>query len=240
MASVARDIGQHQRWLEHYRRAEERRARRMRLQALIDRLKLGLWRILRQSKCFALISLRLALSAAASLALAGTCLVADGARRAKEGAVWLRPRVYAFARRLWRWLTAFCAWILSQSRTLAGFTIRASSAGLAWLAARSRAFGIVLQHRLTAFSAQARLQAARLTRTSIDGVSTGISWAAAPARPQIRGAREFLSRIAAWIARRLAHAKRGSVAHRALAIRQSTALIRFEPKRIRLPALRAS
>ena len=273
MATVARDLGQHERWLVHYERAEKHHARRIRLQALIDRLKLRLWRLLRWSKRLALISLRLARSAAASLARTGARLVADSGRRTKEGAVWLRPRVHALYGTLRRWLTASWGRILSQSRILADFTVSASSTGFAWLAAQSRALAIALQPRLTDFGARARLQAARLTRASIDGAAIGFTWAAVRAPAQLRGSplrgsREFLSGIAAWTAGRvrillrysataassalswtglnarrlwlLAKAKRGSVAHRALVVRQNTALIRFEPKRVHPPALRAS
>ena len=176
MASVARDLGQHQRWLAHYQLAEERRERRIRLQELIYRLKLRFRRLLRWSKRLALISLRLARSVATSLARTGARLVADAGRRTMEGVVWLRPRVYALYGTVQRWLTASWVWILSQSRILAGATVSASSTGFARLAARSRVLAIALRRSFTAFAAWTLFQVQRFALVSIRVSATTSSW----------------------------------------------------------------
>ncbi|MBC8019775.1 MAG: hypothetical protein H7X78_01020, partial [Methyloceanibacter sp.] len=166
MAAVARELGQHQRWLAHYRLAEKRHARRVMLQALIDRLERGRRRLTRWAKRLALISLRSARSVAASLSRTAAVLLLALHRFVVACFVLLRSSAYALARMLWRSLTASWAFILGQSRLLARAVVNGASIGFTWLAARSRAFAFALQRWLSALGAWALLQAGRFVAHS--------------------------------------------------------------------------
>ncbi len=166
MAAVARELGQHQRWLAHYRLAEKRHARRLMLQALIDRLERGRRRLMRWAKRLALISLRSARSVADFLSRTATALLLALHRFVVACFVWLRSSAYALARMLWGSLTALGAFILGQSRILARAAVTAASIGFTWLAAQSRALAFALQRWLSALGTWALLQAGRFAAQS--------------------------------------------------------------------------
>src|SRR5262245_7960239 len=74
IASVADDLSEHQRWLAHYRVAEKRRARRLKLQTLIYRTELGFAWLIQTCQRLALAFLHLAQSGAAFLWRRGAAL----------------------------------------------------------------------------------------------------------------------------------------------------------------------
>ena len=132
MAAVANDLSQHERWLAHYRLAERRHARRLLLLELIYRLELARRRLVRSAKRLGLASLRLARSVADFLSRTAIAFVSASRRIVVACIAWLRPRIYALLRTLWRWLTAAWAWISMTSAALTrAATITATTAS-AW------------------------------------------------------------------------------------------------------------
>ncbi len=112
-----------------------------------------------------------------------------------------------------RWLIAAWAWTRVEATRLARVSIKGATIGAAWSAAQSRAGVAALHRESTRVAASTRKKAGHFSRASLATASLGFSWAKQPGH----------------------HAD----AHRALAIRRCTALICIEPRRARLPAIRA-
>jgi hypothetical protein len=255
IASVANDLSQHQRWLAHYRAAERRHARRVMLQELIYQIELGRRSLMRLSKRLALISFRLARSIAAFLSRTAAAVLAVLRRIIMACAIWIRPRAYALALTLQRWLLAFSigvldaliialAWLAVHSRALAitlrkwlstswswtrlkagilkQASLKGASVGSAWIAVKSRASALALQNWLSAGAAWTSAKAEALARTSVATASAGFSWAVVNVR-----------RISLAYSR----AGRKDAGHRALVVRQCTALVCIEPQRTAIIAL---
>ena len=119
IAAVARDLGQHQRWLAHYHVAEKRHARRLMVQDLLYRLELARWRLVRMLTRLALRSFRLARAIALTLTNAALTILARLHRAAIAAVEWLRPRAYALSLKFWGWLVAFGARAAALSRATA-------------------------------------------------------------------------------------------------------------------------
>lgn len=267
IAAVADDLSQHQRWLAHYRVAERRRARRVKFQELIYWLELGRRRLVRWSRRLALTSLRWARAGAAFLWRTAVTLVVILRRVTTACLAWLRPRVYALALTLRRWLTAFWSWAVATSRMLARALLKAASLSSAWLALQSRALAITLQRWVSVAWTWTRMNAAILARASVKRASIASSWIAATSRAANGTLQHSLSTGAAcakagasarisvaaasagysWTTlnmRAMSHGMRRTkpqvdTDHRALVVRRCTALACLEPRRARLPAIRA-
>lgn len=267
IASVANDLSQQERWLAHYRVAEQRRARRAKIREMIYWLELRRRRLARWLRQMALIGLRLARTAAAFLwrnAVALYVLVRDTATACF---LWLRPRVYAAALMLAAWTLALLAWAATELRLLAHAAGTAAAIAAAWIAQQAQILGAILWRCLIVAWAWTRIEAARLARAAMTSASIGAAWSAAQARAlatslrreTIRLAaslRRETSRLASWTNKKAGHFSRASLAtaslgfswtkqagqhadvnHRALVIRRCTALTSFEPRRAHLPAL---
>ena len=258
IAAVADDLNQHQRWLAHYRVAERRRARRLMLQELMYRLELGRRRLMRMLQHLGLISLRLAHSAAAFLSRTGAALLVVLRRVMTACAIWIRPRAYAFALTLRRWLAAFSIWALDAFISI-----------LAWIAVHSRALAITLRRWFSAAGAWTLLKTEVLARASFKAVSISFAWIAAKSRVLALVLQGWLSAGAVWTGAKaealarvslatasagfswaaqnvrsvsLAHAQAGrqrAANHRTLVVRRCTAPVCIEPRRAQLPAVRA-
>jgi hypothetical protein len=267
IASVADDLSQQERWLAHYRLAEKRRARRARVREILYWLELKRQRLARWLRRMALLALRMARGAAAYLWRKVVTLFVSIGRTATACFLWLRPRVYALALMLAAWTLASLTWALVQARRLARATADATAIAAAWLARRARRLGAILQRWLAAVWTWTRIEAARLARGAVAGASIATTWSAAQSRALARSLRRESIRLAAllrretvrlasWTRKKTGHFSRASLAtaslgfawtnqagqpadarHRALAVRPCTALVSFEPRRARLPAV---
>ncbi|MGE3529231.1 MAG: hypothetical protein AB7G54_07360 [Methyloceanibacter sp.] len=209
MAAVADDLGQHERWLAHYRLAEKRHARLVMLQELIWRLDLARQRLMRASRRAALLMLRLA-RRTASLAARTAIFVYVTARDAViAGIGWLRPRARTAASLLERWLAVCWLWCAARSRQLAALLARSSSTAWAWtrvhgaLAAAwtarvSRAVAAAVLRWLMTTGRRARALARILWRRSRYGAGMAAAWTAATARAAAIGLRRRSSAAAHW------------------------------------------
>ncbi|MGH6831624.1 MAG: hypothetical protein ACRECM_01170, partial [Methyloceanibacter sp.] len=178
MAAVADDLSQQERWLAHYRLAEKRHARRVKVQELIYQLELGRRRLMRFLKRIGLLSLRLARSIASFVAGTAVALFVIVRRAVTACIVWLRPRAYALALLLRRWLAAFWVWTVATSRMLARASLKAMSIGWAWLVVQSQALAIALRRWGAAAWKWTRINAAILARASLNYASLASSWIA--------------------------------------------------------------
>jgi hypothetical protein len=252
IASVANDLSQQERWLAHYRLAEKRRERRARIREFMYWLELKRQRLARWLRRMALIALRTARLAAAFLwrnAVALAVMLRDAATAAF---LWARPRIYAAALTLVAWTLALATWVLVEASRLARAMGRTAALAAAWVAREGLRLGAVTWRWLRAAWAWSKIAAARLARTAVKGASIAATWTL---RLAISVRRETLQ-LAAWTRKKTGHFSRASLAtasmgfswtkpvghvadtrHRALAIRRSTALVSFEPRRARLPAI---
>lgn len=155
IAAVARDLGQHQRWLAHYQAAERRHARRVMIQQLVYRLERARRRLAHLLERIALRGLRAAKSLALFLWRTGLGLLDRAGRAARTAFDWGRPRAHASALVLLGWLTVFAAWTVAAADRLAAKSRRLLSAFAAWLAARARMAAHASWLRLRAFAARA-------------------------------------------------------------------------------------
>ncbi len=143
MAAVADELSQQQRWLAHYQVAEKRHARRLKVQerSLSARSRPPRLDALLAAGRFA--PLRLARAVALFVARTAVALF-DSAEPCRHGLhAWLRPRAYALALLVERWLAASWAWTAATARALAVALARRSSAAWVWTrvhAAMSRAW----------------------------------------------------------------------------------------------------
>ena len=132
MAAVADELSQQQRWLAHYQVAEKRHARRVMLQGVLHRLDLARRALMRVLRRLALLFLRVARSVASFVSATAVALFTAMHGAATACIAWLRPRAYALALLLRKWLAAFWAWTVVQSRALAVTLARWASAAWAW------------------------------------------------------------------------------------------------------------
>ena len=132
MAAVADELSQQQRWLAHYQVAEKRHARRVMLQGVLHRLDLARRALMRVLRRLALLFLRVARSVASFVSATAVALFTTMHGAATACIAWLRPRAYALALLLRKWLAAFWAWSVVQSRALAVTLARWASAAWAW------------------------------------------------------------------------------------------------------------
>ena len=139
IAAVARDLGQHQRWLAHYDVAEKRHARRVMLQNVLWRLEWARRRLMRRLARFGVRVLRLAHLAAILTAEFLLRLAAALNRAASAAVAWLSPRAHALYRGFARYLAAASAWSVAASRALASAAMRYAASAWAWSVATSRA-----------------------------------------------------------------------------------------------------
>ena len=258
IASVANDLSQQERWLAHYRVAEKRRARRVKIQEIIYWLELRRRRVMRWSRRQALNCMRLARTAAAFLWRNAVALFNILSRTAASCLAWLRPRAYALALLLAAWTIAFLAWTATEARLLARTLANAAAIAAAWTVHQSRVLGAMLRTWSLAAWAWTRVGATRLARVSIKGASIGATWSAARSRSLATSLRRESTKLASWTRRKAGHFSRASLAtaslgfswakptgqhadanHHTLAIKRCTALICIEPPRACLPAIRA-
>jgi hypothetical protein len=267
IAAVERDLGQQERWLAHYRLAEKRRERRARLREFMYWLELKRERLARWLRRMTLIALRMAQIAAAFLwrnAAAFAVMLRDAATAAF---LWARPRIYAAALMLAAWTLALATWILVETRRFARAMSHAAALAAEWIVREGLRLGAVTWRWLRAAWAWTKIEAARLARAAIKRASIAAAWSATQShalanslrRKALRFAisvrRETLQ-LAAWTRKKTGHFSRASLAtasmgfswtkpaghvadtrHRALAIRRSTALVSFKPRRARVPAI---
>ena len=132
MAAVADELSQQQRWLAHYQVAEKRHARRVMVQGVLHRLDLARRALMRVLRRLALLFLRVARSVATFVSATAVALFTTMHGAATACIAWLRPRAYALALLLRKWLAAFWAWSVVQSRALAVTLARWASAAWAW------------------------------------------------------------------------------------------------------------
>jgi hypothetical protein len=149
-------------------------------------------------------------------------------------AAWVAREGQRLGAILWGWLRAAWAWTKIEAARLARTIAKGTSIVAAWSAAQSRAFAISFRRATTRLATSLRRETLRLA---------------------ISVRRETLQ-LAAWTRKKTGHFSRASLAtasmgfswtkpaghvaetrHRALAIRRSTALVSFEPRRARLPAI---
>ena len=263
IAAVADDLSQQQRWLAHYQVAEKRHARRVKFQELIYWLELRRRRLVRWSRRIALTSLRGARAAAAFLwrtavtlfvilrrvATACFALASPAGLRARAD---LRPGPGLLAGR-------------PPSFGCSPAPLKAAAIASAWIAqAHPRRDPVAMA--LVAW-AWTRIEAARLARAAMikrfdrcgleRGPGAGAGDVATPRDVRLAASlRRETSRLASWTNKKAGHFSRASLAtaslgfswtkqagqhadvnHRALVVRRCTALISFEPRRARLPAL---
>ena len=146
IASAVEDLTQHQRWIENYRVAETRHARRVRRQELMLAVELTTKRILRALRRFALLVAlnarairRFTVSMSVTVARAVTAASIYAYGLARSAAAWTAPRVPRSRRRhwppdrsrLWLDIQSDSALALAMGRTLA--------AAFAWTRDRSLA-----------------------------------------------------------------------------------------------------
>jgi hypothetical protein len=267
IAAVADDLSQQERWLAHYRLAEKRRARRAKIRELIYWLELRRQRLARWLWRMALTGLRQARMAAAFLWRNAVALFDFVCRTATACFLWLRPRAYALGLTLAAWILALSTWTLVQARLLARAAGNAAAIAAAWAAHQAQILGALAWRWLAATWAWAKIEATRLARAAIKGASIAASWSAARSRAAgvvlqrdtlrlAASLRRETSRLTSWTRKKTGHFSRASLAtaslgfswtksntqqadpHRqAVAIRRCTALVSFEPRRARLPAI---
>jgi hypothetical protein len=114
-----------------------------------------------------------------------------------------------------RWLSAAWAWTQIEAGLVARNSLNGAAIGSSWIAAKSRAGALSLQDELVHLASWTNKKAGHLSRASLATASLGFSWAKPNGQP-------------------------ASANHRALVTRRCTALISFEPRRARLPAIRLS
>jgi hypothetical protein len=222
MAAVADDLGQHERWLAHYRLAERRHARRVMLQELIYRLELARWRTMRFLRRTALLTLRLA-RRVASFATRTAVVVFVSVRDVVIACMdWLRPRVHALALLLRHWLVASWIWLAAESRALAALVARWSSAAWVWtranaailarvsqkrisiastwIATTSLALAAAFLHWLVRTSRRTRALARVLWRKSLYGAGVASTWIAVTLREAASRFRQQFSAAWKWTA----------------------------------------
>ncbi|HEU4475189.1 MAG TPA: hypothetical protein VFR71_00630 [Methyloceanibacter sp.] len=179
IATVARDLGQHERWLAHYHVAEKRHARRVLLHELVYRIEFARQHLMRMVARFSLRVARAARATALILWGAAVSVFNTFSRAALAAYAWLRPRAYAAVLMLRIWLTTFMAWALATSRSLVRETWE-------WL-------------HVTAVRVKARSRAA--ARISRECSAAAADWAARHARIAAKASLEWGAAAAVWSGR---------------------------------------
>jgi hypothetical protein len=242
-------------WLELKRQRLARWLRRMALIALrLARLAAAfLWRnavalavMLRDAATAAFLWARpriyaAALTLAAWMLALATWVLVEASRLARAmgraaalAAAWVAREGLRLGGILWGWLRGAWAWTKIEAARLARAAIKGASIAAAWSTAQSRAAAAMLQRQTIRLATSLRRETLRFASS-------------------VR--RETLQ-LAAWTRKKTGHFSRASLAtasmgfswtkpaghaagarNRALAIRRSTALVSFEPRRARLPAI---
>ena len=160
IASAVEDLTQHQRWIENYRVAETRHARRLRRQELMLAVELTTKRILRALRRFALLNARaiwrftVSMSVTVARAVTAASIYAYGL--ARSAAAWTAPRVHA----------------------LAVATGRQIAAGFGWTSSRIRALALAMGRTLAAAFAWTRDRSLALSHATLDGAALAYAWGA--------------------------------------------------------------
>ena len=188
IASAVEDLSQHQRWIENYRVAETRHARRVRRQELMLAIELTTKRILRALRRFALLTARLARATwrvAASVSVRVARAVAAASIYAyaltRSAIAWTSPRVHALAVATGRRIAAAFAWTLHQGRMLARATLERAARAYAWSAPRARVLALAAYRTTEAGFSWLGAKVSTLARASSNAASTGFAWTTAKA-----------------------------------------------------------
>jgi hypothetical protein len=145
---------------------------------------------------------------------------------AQLAASWITATSRTLAATLRQWFSIAWIWARVQARMLWRVSLKDTQQASSWVAAKTRALAMVLQRNLSAGAAWSGANARAAGCASLAAVSAGYSRTALYARSLSSGF---------W------HAPpRADINHRALVVRRCTALILIEPRRSRLPAIRAS
>jgi hypothetical protein len=182
-----------------------------------------------------------ALTLAAWMLALATWVLVEASRLARAmgdaaalAAAWVAREGLRLGAVTWCWLRAAWAWTKIEAARLARAAIEGASVATAWSAAQSRAFATSLRRATIRLAAALQRETTKLA-TSV---------------------RRETIQLAAWTRKKTGHFSRASLVtaslgfswtkpaghvaetrHRALAIRRSTALVSFEPRRARLPAI---
>ncbi len=188
IASAVEDLSQHQRWIENYRVAETKHARRMKRQKLMLAVELITKHILRALRRFALLTARLAratwrVAASVSVRLARAVAAASVYAYAltRSAIAWTSPRVHALAVATGRQIAAAFAWTRHQVRMLVRATLDQAARAYAWGALRARARARAAYRTTEAGLSWLGAKPNVLARASIDAASTGFAWTTAKA-----------------------------------------------------------
>ena len=179
IASAVEDLTQHQRWIENYRVAETRHARRVRRQEVMLAVELTTKRILRALRRFALLVAlnaraiwRFTVSMSVTVARAVTAASIYAYELARSAAAWTAPRVHALAVATGRQIAAGFAWTSSRIRALALAMGRTLAAAFAWTRDRS----LALSHATLDGAAFAYAWGAPRLRALYRTTASGFSW----------------------------------------------------------------
>jgi len=221
MAAVADELSQQQRWLAHYQVAEKRHARRVMLQGVLHRLDLARRALMRVLRRLALLFLRVTRSVASFVSATVVALFTTMHGAATACIAWLRPRAYALALLLRKWLAAFWAWTIVQSRALAETLARWASAAWAWtsvhaamlargsvkgaalsaswLGVTSLALVVALWRGLVRILRRTRALSRILARNALQGARIASAWTAAISRALAVTLRQWSAAAWTWI-----------------------------------------
>lgn len=193
IAAVARDLGQHQRWLAHYDVAEKRHARRVMLQNILWQLEWARRRLKCRLERFGVRALRLAHLAARLMAESLVMVAAALNRAAIATVAWLSPRAHALYRAFARFLAAAWAWAVATSRALARAAMRYAAAASVWLGLHARMFANLVQQRLAAARTWTLRESRRLWHASVPAALAAALWMKVQARTATIVLRDWLS-----------------------------------------------
>jgi hypothetical protein len=227
-------------------------------------------RIVRRTRALSRILARNALHAArvASTWTAASLRVLAALLAQWLSAAWQSTRRAALA--LGHWLVTRLRRTKALSRILARNALQVAHTASARIAATSHTLATTIRQRLPAAWKWTRVEARIITRASLKGTRQASAWTAANTRIATAALQHNVSAGAAWSGANARAASRASLAaaiasyswaghnvrtisrgfwhatprpdtnHRALVVRRCTALACVEPKRARLPAIRAS
>ncbi|MGH6864637.1 MAG: hypothetical protein ACREDO_00265 [Methyloceanibacter sp.] len=199
IAAVADDLNQHQRWLEKYRVAEVRRARRLKRQELNYRLQLKRRQLARSSKREALAVAREARAIYRTLAAATVATLAFLHRWTVVIAAWIAPRARAAGLFLLQVLRGALLWLGVQARLMGRALWRAASTAAAWTAVQARALARMLAEAASrAWSWTAR-EAPIVWSGIVERASAGMVSAGAAFRSIARALRKTLFFTLSWL-----------------------------------------
>lgn len=152
------------------------------------------------------------------------------ARNALHGAAiasaWSATTSQKLAIALRHWSRTAWRWASVEARIVARASLEGTRRAWSWTDARARVTAGALRRNVSAGAAWSSANAKAATSASLGAISTGYAWGGVTLKT---------------VARNLGHAEPAAdTSHRALVLRRCTALICIEPKRARLPMIRAS